>query len=137
MVMKYILCVGLIYKSLKQFQLIIIDVLKHFIYIISILILPVHFQLVKLNPMNFIKLQTKKGLIHTHRHHLHKIDYEKKAFSLLQHPFIVNMDYAFHTDSLAIMVLGLSTGGDLKQCLASYDPKRMPISRVRFYAAEI
>lgn len=84
-----------------------------------------------------MKIQTKKGLIHTHRHHLHKIDYEKKAFSLLRHPFIVNMDYAFHTDALAIMVLSLSTGGDLKQCLASYEPRRMPVERVRFYAAEI
>lgn len=64
-----------------------------------------------------MKIQTKCGLLRQFKHELHKIDYEKKAFSLLQHPFIVNMDYAFTTDSLAIMVLGLSTAGDLKDCL--------------------
>jgi hypothetical protein len=44
-----------------------------------------------------------------------RADFEKQAFASCQHPFIVNLDYAFQTDSLAIMVLGLATAGDLQK----------------------
>ncbi len=33
-----------------------------------------------------------------------RADFEKQAFASCQHPFIVNLDYAFQTDALAIMV---------------------------------
>ena len=84
-----------------------------------------------------MKIQSKKGMIHACRNQLTKIDHEKKALALLQHPFIVSMDYAFHTESLAIMVLGLATGGDLRDRLISFPECRMPVDQVRFYAAEI
>ena len=69
--------------------------------------------------------------------HLHKVDYELRALSLLHNPFIVNIDYAFHTESLAILVLDLAVGGDLKTQLLLSPDGRMPVDQVRFYAAEI
>ena len=84
-----------------------------------------------------MKIQTKTSMIRDRYYQLHKIDCEKNAFALLHHPFIVNMDYAFHTDSLAIMVLDLATGGDLRDRLTHYKGGKMPVEEVRFYAAEI
>ncbi|RZL27937.1 MAG: hypothetical protein EOP64_05980 [Sphingomonas sp.] len=53
-----------------------------------------------------MKLQTKKGLLECFADDPYRADFEKQAFATCQHPFIVNLDYAFQTDSLAIMVLG-------------------------------
>jgi serine/threonine protein kinase len=66
-----------------------------------------------------------------------RADFEKQAFASCQHPFIVNLDYAFQTDALAIMVLGLSTAGDLNKALIRSPEERLSEERVRFYAAEI
>ena len=55
-----------------------------------------------------MKIQTKKGLLHTFRDDPSRVDYEVKAFVKSNHPYIINLDYAFQTDSLAIMVLGLA-----------------------------
>ena len=52
-----------------------------------------------------MKIQTKKGLLHTFRDDPSRVDYEVKAFVKSNHPYIINLDYAFQTDSLAIMVL--------------------------------
>jgi serine/threonine protein kinase len=47
------------------------------------------------------------------------------------------LDYAFQTRQLAIMLLGLSTAGDLSKVLLRTPEERLPEERVRFYSAEI
>lgn len=84
-----------------------------------------------------MKLQTKKGLIECFADDPWRADFEKQAFATCQHPFIVNLDYAFQTDSLAIMVLGLSTAGDLQKALNKSPEERLTEERVRFYIAEM
>jgi serine/threonine protein kinase len=84
-----------------------------------------------------MKLQTKKGLIECFADDPWRADFEKQAFATCQHPFIVNLDYAFQTDSLAIMVLGLSTAGDLQKALNKSPDERLSEERVRFYVAEM
>jgi len=84
-----------------------------------------------------MKLQTKKGLIECFADDPWRADFEKQAFATCQHPFIVNLDYAFQTDSLAIMVLGLSTAGDLQKALNKSAEERLSEDRVRFYIAEM
>lgn len=84
-----------------------------------------------------MKLQTKKGLIECFADDPWRADFEKQAFATCQHPFIVNLDYAFQTDTLAIMVLGLSTAGDLQKQLSRSPDERLSEERVRFYVAEI
>lgn len=84
-----------------------------------------------------MKVQTKRGLLDCFADDPWRADFEKQAFASCQHPFIVNLDYAFQTDSLAIMVLGLSTAGDLNKALVRSPEERLCEDRVRFYAAEI
>eukprot|EP01033_Poteriospumella_lacustris_P011218 gene11217-7979_t len=84
-----------------------------------------------------MKLQTKKGLIECFQDDPWRADFEKQAFATCQHPFIVNLDYAFQTDTLAIMVLGLSTAGDLQKALNKAAEEKLSEERVRFYVAEI
>lgn len=84
-----------------------------------------------------MKLQTKKGLLECFADDPWRADFEKQAFATCQHPFIVNLDYAFQTDSLAIMVLGLATAGDLQKALNKSPDERLNEDRVRFYVAEI
>lgn len=84
-----------------------------------------------------MKLQTKRGLIDCFQDDPWRADFEKQAFASCQHPFIVNLDYAFQNDSLAIMVLGLSTAGDLQKALNRSAEEKLSEDRVRFYVAEI
>ncbi len=84
-----------------------------------------------------MKLQTKKGLIECFADDPWRADFEKQAFATCQHPFIVNLDYAFQTESLAIMVLGLATAGDLQKALNKSPDEKLSEERVRFYVAEI
>lgn len=84
-----------------------------------------------------MKLQTKKGLLECFSDDPYRADFEKQAFATCQHPFIVNLDYAFQTESLAIMVLGLATAGDLQRALNKALEERLNEERVRFYVAEI
>ena len=64
-----------------------------------------------------MKLQKKKDLLENYKNDLTQVDQEKHAFSVFQHPFIVNMDYAFQTESLAIMATALATQVNLKNIL--------------------
>lgn len=84
-----------------------------------------------------MKIQTKKGLLECFSDDPRRADFEKQAFASCQHPFIVNLDYAFQNEALAIMVLGLATAGDLQKALRKAPDERLPEDRVRFYAAEI
>ena len=84
-----------------------------------------------------MKIQTKKGLLECYSDDPWRADFEKQAFASCQHPFIVNLDYAFQTDRFAIMVLGLATAGDLQQALNKSPNECLPEKRVQFYSAEI
>jgi serine/threonine protein kinase len=84
-----------------------------------------------------MKIQTKQGLLECYHDEPSKVLLEKDAFASLQHPFIVNLYYAFQTPSLAIMVLDLADCGDLHTCLANSAHNRLSEDRVRFYMAEI
>lgn len=84
-----------------------------------------------------MKIQTKKGLLDCFNDDPSRVVFEKQAFAKCQHPFIVNMDYAFQSETLAVMVLGLGTAGDLQKALNSAPQFRFPESRAKFYAAEI
>lgn len=84
-----------------------------------------------------MKIQTKRGLLECFQDDPWRADFEKQAFASCQHPFIVNLDYAFQTDALAIMVLGLATAGDLQKALNRAENDRLPEDRVQFYVAEM
>jgi len=84
-----------------------------------------------------MKIQTKKGLLECFADDPTRVTYEKNAFVKCQHPFIVNMDYAFQTDTLVMMVLGLATAGDLQYAINSSPEERLSEERVQFYVAEI
>lgn len=84
-----------------------------------------------------MKIQTKRGMLDCFADDPWRADFEKQAFASCQHPFIVNMDYAFQNESCAMMVLGLATAGDLQKQLTSAPNERLPEDRVCFYAAEV
>lgn len=52
-----------------------------------------------------MKIQTKVGMLDCYRDDPWKANLEKEAFASLQHPFIVNLYYAFQTPALALMVI--------------------------------
>ena len=84
-----------------------------------------------------MKIQTKKGLLECFADDPWRVDGEKQAFASCQHPFIVNLDYAFQNETLAVMVLGLASAGDLQKALVDAPEEKLTEERVQFYAAEI
>jgi serine/threonine protein kinase len=84
-----------------------------------------------------LKLQTKTGLLNCFRDDPSRTDFEKQAFISCQHPFIVNLDYAFQNEFLAVMALEVATAGDLQKSLKKSPNGRLDEARVQFYAAEI
>jgi hypothetical protein len=64
-----------------------------------------------------------------------RADFEKTVLSGCQHPFIVELFFAFQTKSLAILVMTLGTGMDLSRVLKRGGP--LSLSHVLFYSAEI
>ena len=84
-----------------------------------------------------MKIQTKKGLLECFSDDPWRVDGEKQAFASCQHPFIVNLDYAFQNETLAIMVLGLASAGDLQKALLEAPEEKLGEDRVQFYAAEL
>lgn len=84
-----------------------------------------------------MKVQLKTGMTSCYRDDLTRIDHERRVLSCMHHPFIVGIHYAFQTETLAIMVLDLVTGGDLLMALKTSNHGRLEEIRVQFYAAEI
>ncbi len=84
-----------------------------------------------------LKLQTKTGLLNCFRDDPSRADFEKQAFISCQHPFIVNIDYAFQNEFLAVMALEVATAGDLQKSLKKSQYGRLDEGRVQFYAAEM
>lgn len=65
----------------------------------------------------------------------HRILAERRACAACQHPYIVQLVHAFHTETVAVLVLTLGTGGDLNQAMSFRG--KLPYERVIFYAAEL
>jgi serine/threonine protein kinase len=109
-----------------------------------------------------MKIQTKVGLIETYRENMARIDMEKQAYASCQHPFIINLDYAFQSEQFVFMALALctcesthsllffssfslasppddssGTGGDLQQALNESPQNRLSTERTKFYVAEV
>lgn len=84
-----------------------------------------------------MKIQTKSNLLNSFADDPRRVDCEKKVLATCQHPFIVNLDYAFQTPTLVIMVMELASAGDLRQAQSQCPGGLLPPERVRFYAAEI
>jgi len=99
--------------------------------------LVVHCKKASTNRHYAMKIQTKKGLLECFADDPWRVGYEKNAFASCQHPFIVNLDYAFQNETLVIMVLGLATAGDLQFAINSSPEERISEERTQFYVAEI
>ena len=84
-----------------------------------------------------MKIQRKKGLIECFKHDPTRIMFEKHALASCQHPFIVNLDYSFQSNTLVMLCLGLSRAGDLQKALMNSPNGRLSESRVKYYVAEI
>lgn len=82
-----------------------------------------------------MKLQRKVHMIEVFGDEPWRADTEKRAFASCHHPFIVELFFAFQTESLAIMVISLGTGRDLSKVLRGSGP--LMIDQVVFYGAEI
>lgn len=84
-----------------------------------------------------LKIQTKRGLYDCMMEDPMRVNFELQAAASCQHPFIIGVNYAFQTESLAILALNLASGGDLNKALMACPDKRMPEERVRFYMSEV
>lgn len=84
-----------------------------------------------------MKIQSKHSLIETYYDDLRRVTMERSTLVTCNHPFIVSIDYAFQTQSLAIMVLTLAGAGDLHRALISSPLRRLDQHLVQFYMAEV
>ncbi len=53
------------------------------------------------------------------------------------HPFIVKLEYAFHTDSYAILGLEYVPGGTLSSLITQSPQRRLPFHLCKLYAIEL
>lgn len=60
---------------------------------------------------------------------------EKDILKVMNHPFIVKLNYAFQTNTRIFLVMDLCTGGDLSNMLEQYG--RFSEDVVKIYAAEL
>jgi serine/threonine protein kinase len=65
------------------------------------------------------------------------VDLELKELKSIRHPFIIHMEYSFHTPKLAVIVMELAEGGTLKNIPAMLSRTVLTESQVRYYVAEI
>eukprot|EP00752_Nemacystus_decipiens_P006545 g5895.t1 len=84
-----------------------------------------------------MKIQHKTELLRSFSRSLSRLDNEKMVFQACNHPFVLQMDYAFQTELHAIIVLNLVTTGNLQDAIDSSPKRRLEELRARFYAAEI
>ena len=84
-----------------------------------------------------MKIQLKTSLLSNFRDDPRRVENEKRAAGACSHPFIIALEYSFQTETLAMMVLSLGTGGDLNDALRNAEGGVFPEDRTRFYCAEI
>ena len=83
------------------------------------------------------KIQTKYGLLKHFRRKPMNVMLEMQAYAMCEFPYLMSLAYACQTTTLAVMVMPLSTHGDLNRALSFVPNNRMPFIRTQFYAAEI
>jgi len=84
-----------------------------------------------------MKVQRKRELLEHHDLRPQSVTDERLAHSLLSHPFIVEVSYAFQTSSLVAMAMTLCPNGDMFTLLQTIPGKQLPHEHVLFYSAEI
>ena len=62
---------------------------------------------------------------------------EKLILSLIQHPFLVTLRYAFQSSTKLYLVMDYVAGGELFNRLDQSPSRRLPEAHVQFYAAEV
>jgi hypothetical protein len=82
-----------------------------------------------------MKIQRKFHLFEMFGDEKWRANFEKEAFASFQHPFIVELFYAFQTKSLVALVMSHCSGSDLSKILRKTGV--FSADQVRFYSAEI
>ena len=83
-----------------------------------------------------MKIQQKQKLYDMFGDEPWRADFEKQAVASCNHPFIVELFFAFQTKSVVALVMSLCTGDDLAKVLKKLGGP-LGAEQVRFYAAEI
>lgn len=83
-----------------------------------------------------MKIQFKGQLIKSHRSHPERILQERQCLATCDHPFIVELYYAFQTTTMVALVMSLGSGRSLAHVLYKLGGP-LSLNHVRFYAAEI
>ena len=84
-----------------------------------------------------MKVQPKAALLRHCRLDKTRVTSELAASVVFCHPYITFLTYAFHTETLTMLVSPISACGDLHRSLNLCPHKRMDMNRVVFYTAEI
>ncbi|CAM9731661.1 unnamed protein product [Chrysoparadoxa australica] len=84
-----------------------------------------------------MKIQIKTALIKSMHGQASKLDNERRIFAACNHPFILQMKYAFTTPQHAIIVTNLVPTGTLQDAIDTSPDKRLSHERARLYTAEI
>lgn len=77
--------------------------------------------------MSKVKIYIKKSI--------QNIINERKYLSMLNHPFIINMNYAFETEENLYIVMDYLRGGDLRYYICRHN--RMSEAKVKFIVTNI
>lgn len=84
-----------------------------------------------------MKIQPKYDLLKCCGGTKSKVVQELHAYTQCRHPYVTSIAYAFHSPTIAVMVMPLALCGDLRRSLGATAGGRMMFARVQFYAAEI
>lgn len=84
-----------------------------------------------------MKVQPKAQLLRHFKKDHSKVLLEMQAYARCVHPYLSGLEYAFHTPSLAVLVMPLASCGDLRRSLSFCPGGAMSFERVQFYTAEI
>ena len=89
------------------------------------------------NSLYAMKIQPKKALLKHFYKDKSRVTNELAGSVVFDHPYLANIAYAFHTETLTMLVSEISSCGDLSRSLKLCPDNRMSADRVVFYAAEI
>ena len=84
-----------------------------------------------------VKIQPKIDLMNQFRHDKSRITSELAASVVFKHPYLLGLSYAFHTETLTMLVSPISTCGDLHRAVKFCPSRQMSLDRVVFYSAEV
>lgn len=84
-----------------------------------------------------MKIQYKEDIYKQCDGNPERMDFEKQAFASCDHPFIVELAYAFETKTLAILVMTIGTYENLSKVLRASKNHVFSIEQIVFYSAEM